>query len=222
MMRKTAVAVAVIAVCAGAHAVSAQGFAIGGHIATFGVGADAAVTIGNKFDVHGSLGTIPVKPTATFSDLEFKVAPPKTISTLGLDFYPGAGSFHLMGGVLLGAKTTSLVGTYTGTVTVGDHTYQGSQLGQILGDFETSNSAPYVGLGIGRHTGPGFGITLDAGVAFMGSPKLGLVAPQTSLPPAQQAQFSADLEKQRVKVEDDLKKYAKLFPMLNLGIRIGL
>ncbi len=221
MMRKTMVACA-IALCVSAGAASAQGFGIGGHIGTTGVGGDAAIALNSHIAVHGSLGTIPVKPNATFSDLEFKVEPPKTLSTIGVDLYPGAGSFHLSGGVLMGAQTTTLTGTYTGTTTINGRQYQGSQLGTIVGDFKTSNAAPFVGLGFGRHAAPGIGLFLDLGVAFMGDPKFTLVSNNNSIPPAQKAQFDADLEAQRVKVQDDLNKYAKLFPMVNIGLRIGL
>jgi hypothetical protein len=211
-----------IALCFSAGAVSAQGLGIGGHIGTTGVGADLAVALNNHLALHGSLGTIPVKPNATFSDLEFKVEPPKTLSSIGVDLYPGAGSFHVSGGVLMGAQTTTLTGTYTGTTTINGRQYQGSELGTIIGDFETSNAAPYVGLGLGRHAAPGFGLFLDLGVAFMGDPTFTLTSNNNRIPPAQKAQFDADLEAQRVKVQDDLNKYAKLFPMLNIGIRIGL
>jgi hypothetical protein len=221
-MRKAAVAAAVVALYATAGTASAQGFGVGAHVGTTGIGGDAAIALNNHLAVHGSLGTIPMKPNVTFSDLEFKIEPPKTLMTLGVDLFPGTGSFHLMGGILTGAKTTSLTGTSTGTVTVGDHTYQGSQLGTLLGDFETKQVAPFAGIGLGRHAGAGFGLTLDLGVAVLGENDLHLTAPQTSLPAAQQAQFEADLEKQRVKVQDDLRKYTKLLPMASIGIRIGL
>jgi Spy/CpxP family protein refolding chaperone len=221
MMRKAAFA-AVVALCATTAAASAQEFGIGAHIGTTGFGGDAALALNNHVAIHGSLGTLGVKPNVTFSDLEFKIEPPKTLMTVGVDLYPGTGSFHVSGGILTGAKTTKLTGTYTGTVTVGDHTYNGSELGTLDGDFETKQVAPYAGIGLGRHAASGFGLTLDLGVAFLGENDLHLVAPSTSLPPAQQAQFEADLEKERVSVQDDLRKYTKLLPMLSIGLRIGL
>lgn len=233
MMQKAAVAAVFAVLCATAQGASAQGFGVGAHIGTTGVGGDVALSLSSRFAVHGSLGTIPIKPTATFSDLEFKIEPPKTLMTLGVDLFPGSGSFHLMGGVLTGAETTSLTGVYTGTVQVGDNTYQGSELGELTGAFKTSNAAPFVGIGLGRHTGAGFGLTLDLGVAFMGEPTLALVAPDFKPAICNNAQAQAqctaernklngDIEKQRVNVEDDLKKYAKLFPMLKIGFRFGL
>jgi hypothetical protein len=221
MMRKTAAAV-MIALAAGASAASAQGFGVGAHVGTTGIGGDVALALNPLLTIHGSLGTIPVEPTATFSDLEFKVEPPKTLMTLGVDLFPGVGSFHVSGGVITGAETTRLTGTYNGTVEFNGNTYNGSDLGDITGAFKTKNVAPFVGVGLGRHTGSGIGFVLDLGVAFMGESSLDLTAPNTSLPPAQQAQFEEDLDAERASVEDDLRKYTKLFPMLNIGIRIGL
>jgi hypothetical protein len=231
MMQKAAVAAALAVLCATAQGASAQGFGIGAHVGTTGVGGDVALGLNSHIGLHGSLGTIPMKPTATFSDLEFKIEPPKTLMTLGVDLFPGSGSFHLMGGVFTGAEETKLTGVYNGTVTIGGREYQGSELGPLTGVFQTSNAAPFVGIGLGRHTGSGFGLTLDLGVAFMGEPTLTLNDPTFNPPECAQAQQACtdkraqlhnDIDKQRADVEDDLKKFAKLFPMLNIGIRIGM
>lgn len=223
MMRKAVMAAAVLALCANTGAASAQGFGVGAHVGTTGVGGDVAISLNNMFSLHGSLGTYPVKPTMTFSDLKFELDPPKTVMTLGAELFPGAGSFHLMGGILTGFKDIGLTTTYTGSVTIGDSTYNGAQLGTIVGNYGSeSNIAPFVGLGIGRHTGTGIGLTLDLGVAFLSKQTLSLDAPDTTLPAQGQARFEADLEKERARVEDDIKKYTKLLPMLNIGIRIGL
>lgn len=232
MMQKAAAA-AVVALFATAQIASAQGFGVGAHIGTTGVGGDAAIALNSHIGVHGSLGTIPTKPNATFSDLEFKFELPKTLMTLGVDFYPGAGSFHLSGGVFTGAKETNLSAIYNGTVTINGKSYSGAELGPLTGRFETSNAAPFVGLGLGRHTGAGFGLFLDLGVAFMGEPTLTLNNPTFNPPECANSQAQAtctakrnelnqNVQAQAAKVEDDLKKYAKLFPMLNIGIRIGL
>ena len=110
----------------------------------------------------------------------------------------------------------------TGTVQVGDSTFTGAELGTLEGAFETSNAAPYVTIGFGRHTGAGFGLVLDLGVAFMGESSLSLTAPNSTRTGPAKARLDAELAKEVEGVEEDLRKYTKLFPMLNIGIRIGL
>ena len=60
----------------------------------------------------------------------------------------------------------------------------------------------------------------DLGIMFMGSPKASLSASCGSLNATQCAQLRSDLEEERAKIENDLKKY-RYFPVANIGITIG-
>lgn len=220
-MRKAVVAATAV-FCATATGLSAQSIGVGAHIGTTGVGGTVGVGLTSMFGVHGSIGFIPLEPKATFSDLEFTVDPPASLTMLGLDFFPGGGGLHLTAGVLMGAKTTTITGEYGGEpVTIGGQTYDGDDIGGLIGNFETSNAAPFVGIGFGRHAGTGIGLTLDLGVAFMGEPTFTLRAAEDNAI-TQSQQFRSDLEEQRASVQEDLEKYAKLFPIARIGLRIGL
>jgi hypothetical protein len=76
-----------------------------------------------------------------------------------------------------------------------------------------------LGLGFGRYGDGRVGVTLDLGVAFMGENDLLLSA---SGPIASDATFRQELEKERVSVEADLRRYTRLFPVLNLGFHVAL
>lgn len=200
-----------------AAATQGQSIAVGGRAGTLGLGAEAAVGIGQRLGVRAGFGVIPMKPTGTFSDVKYEVEPPSPLMTLGLDFYLTKG-LRLFGGVLMGADTTTIIGEYTGTVQIGDQTYTGSQVGTLTGGVEANSLAPYAGIGFGHYFGSGLGLTLDLGAAKL-DPQLTLVA---GGPIKNDATFQANLEKERQSTQDDLDKYAKWYPVINLGLHISL
>ena len=72
-------------------------------------------------------------------------------------------------------------------------------------------------IGFGKIASSGIGLYLDVGAAFVGEYDLTVTSTGTfkDLPA-----FKTDLDEQRAKWEDDINKY-KIYPMVNLGLRIG-
>lgn len=199
-------------------AASAQGVAVGARVGTLGLGGEVAVGLGPRLQLRGGIGAIPVTPTGTFSEVDYEVEPPSPLLTLGADVYL-LRSVRLFGGVLFGAEETNITGDYTGSVEIGGETYDRSDVGVLRGTVRTTSAAPYAGLGFGRHVAAGFGLTLDLGVAFLGESDLELTA---SGPIASDPLFQAELEEERRSVEDDLREYTRLLPIVSLGFRFGL
>lgn len=197
----------------------AQGVAIGARAGTLGLGGEAAIGLGSRLALRGGVGVIPYKPTLTFSDIDFEVDPPSPLMTIGLDLYLTPG-LRLMGGVLLGADQIDVAGETEGSVQIGDRTY--TDVASLKGSVISKNTtAPFVGIGFGRHIASGLGLTLDLGVASRGESTVSFEATgaATSRP-----EFQAELEKERAQAEEDIndRSYTKLFPILSLGIRFGL
>lgn len=219
-MKNFVLTAVVAAVLGGASDADAQlGVAVRG--GTLGAGVDAAYGFG-KFAVRAGAGVFPVEPEGTISDVDYTVTLPGPIFTAGLD-YNVIGPIRLTAGFLFGAEKTELVANYSGsseqTVRIGDRDYTTSELGQLIGVLETSASAPYLGIGFGRHFSRGLGVVLDLGVAFMGESKLTLRATGTA---ANHPTLNQDLNAEAAEVMDELEQYTRLFPILNLGLKFGI
>src|SRR5262245_15020539 len=146
---------------------------------------------------------------------------PGPLFTAGADLYL-TGRLRLIGGVLVGAKEFTIKGIYRGIANIGGQLYSSTELGQLLGQITSSNAAPYAGIGFGK-TGSGAGISLEIGAAFLGEPDLALrVNGGVCSQNAQcNAQLQANLNRESLEVLDEFKKYAKIYPMISLGLHFG-
>ncbi len=205
---------------------SAQ-LAVAPKVGTTGVGADVALELTNSLVLRAGFGTVPVDLSdIEMGDITADFTLPSFI-TAGVDFYP-AGSFRLMAGVLLRQGEYDVAGRVEGSYEIGNTTY--TQRGEIIGEVTNASTAPYVGIGFGKHTNSGFGFFLDLGVAFTGDPDVSLTADSglNSIPG-----FAADLEIERQRIEADLRgegdgDYVDLpvslstWPFIQAGFRIAL
>ncbi len=203
-------------------AVSAQGFGIAARAGTLGVGGEVALGLTDAFVIRGGFGVIPVEPTATIDDIEFTLTLPEKWITIGADLYLGS-SFRIGAGMLFKPDDPTLVGDITGStsVEIGDVTYTASDVAQLTGTLDSKDQAPYVLIGFGRHTASGIGLFLDLGAAFIGEPEVGLAATGNSVV-VNSAEFQSELRKQETNIEDDLGSYIKVWPILDIGLRIGI
>ena len=222
MRRFAFVAAAALALAAQAAPASAQ-LGIGARIGTLGLGADVTYGLTNRVALRGGIGVIPIEPEGDFTDVTYKIEPPSPLSTLGVDFYVTSG-LRLIGGVLFGTKETTITGVFTGSATVGDQTYDADDVGDLVGVVESSSAAPFVGIGLGQGLVPGLNLTFDFGVAFLKEPTLALSAsgPLATRQDAVGNEFRASLERERVDIEEELQKYLKYYPIVNIAVRFGL
>ena len=210
----------VLAAFAGALFVCAQPsvaqLGIAAKAGTTGVGGELSFGLSPRLALRGSATTIPMKPTGTFSDVEYQVNPPTPMFTAGVDLYLMNG-LRLFGGMLFGADQLALDGTYNGSVQIGDQTYQGS--GTLNAIVQRNSTAPYFGIGFGRTVGRGLGVFFDVGGAILGETTVSLSAtgPVTMAP-----DYEANRAKEEQSIQDNIDKYAKVLPMLSLGLRFGL
>ena len=192
--------------------------AIAASAGSHGVGGQIAFGIMPRLSVRGTVGTIPVSPTFTVSDgnnsIEYEAELPTAIFAAGADFNLTS-AIRLFGGLLIGADEVSATGPYSGTVTYGNQTYTGN--GTVTASVVTSSVAPYAGIGFGRTVGSGIGLFLDLGGALLGESTVSI----TATGPIGQANAS-DIEAERRKIQEKVDKYAKVYPMLSIGLRVGL
>lgn len=196
-----------------------QAYGVAARIGTTGIGIESTLGGGRFVSVRAGGFVIPIEPRWTSDELEFSVQPPSPLFTAALDLHPFGNAVRIAGGLLFGAREMTLVGAYSGTVTIGDQDYDGEAIGTLHGVITTRSAAPFFGLGFGRPAGRGFGVLVDLGVALLGDPRLALSA---SGPIAGDAQFRSDLERERARIEEDYARYGRFYPMLSVGFRFGL
>ena len=200
--------------------VTAQDFGVGARVGTLGFGAEAGLGLSDHLVIRGGLGSFLMEFDGEYDDVEYTVSPPSLTGTLGVDFYPTGGTFRLMAGLMFRDGDFELESgdlSGAGGIEIGDGEY--TESGNLFGTLATSSTAPFVGLGFGRHTAGGFGVFMDFGVAFVGEPDVGLRAegPIDSVPG-----FQEDLEREEQNLEDDAASYLKYWPILNFGVKIPI
>ncbi len=136
------------------------------------------------------------------------------------DFFPWSGSFHLSGGVA--GPPVRLQGTGRETLNhyyiINGVSWPASQVGDLLVDIKWPNLSPYLGLGwSGGLGGERTKITADIG-ATIGTPKVTLAATKA----ASGSALESDVNAQRDRIQHDVNKWAKVYPVVALGIVIRL
>lgn len=203
-------------------ALAAQGFGIGVKAGTLGVGLEGALALGGKVNLRVGGGMLPYDPTLTLGDIEFDIDLPDKYFNVGLDLYPTGGGFRLMGGLIYKPDEMQLEASFTKSQDIGGFVYTPAQIGTLAGSVESGSLAPFVGIGFGRHTASGVGIFVDLGASFVGEPELTLTSVGGSLTGAEKTVFNGRLETERQQTEDDMGGYLKIYPVLQLGLRIGV
>jgi hypothetical protein len=197
---------------------AAQSLGIGARVGTLGLGGEAAVGLTDRIVVRGGMGFTPFEPSATFDDIDVKLSLP-TWYNAGVDLYLN-GAMRIGAGMLFKADDPELTGTFNQSQDIGGQTFTPAEIGTLVGVVDSSDSAPYLLLGFGKHTSPGIGLFLDLGVAFLGDPQVTLDSEGGTLSNDPSMRNALDQEAQDF--EDDMRTYLRFWPILSLGLRIGL
>jgi hypothetical protein len=192
---------------------------VGAHVGSTGFGGDVAIALGASAQIRGSAGIMPIEPSIEVSGFDTKLELPKTFISAGIDFFPGGSGFRIGGGILLKPDEPVLTGTCEGNVDVGNQSYPCSQVGTATATTESKSTAPYVMIGFGRHSSSGIGLFLDLGGAFVGEQTLSLTADG---PISGNATFQQELQREEQEWEDKINNYLKVYPILRLGLRVGI
>lgn len=215
----------VVAVLLSAPAVlAAQGsssqsvdMSLGVRVGTLGVGVEANKLISSHVGARVGFNVFSKNTTRDEDDLSFDAKVKLHSFTALVDVYPGSrGSFHLTGGVITNPLEFTGVGVPKGSgYEIDGTTYTAAQVGTLNASGEFPSVLPYVGFGFGtpanKHKGVKFVVDLGAGI---GQPTLNLTATN----PTNNAQLAAHVENQRVKTQDDIRKYLKVYPSVTLGL----
>ncbi len=140
-----------------------------------------------------------------------------------LDFAPLGPLFRISGGLMFGNNRLTLTGQPTsGAYSLGNNTYQASQVGSVNAEIKPHSSAsPYLGIGFGRVSGAGVNFYSDFGAIFNGGMKASVNAScGASMPAATCAQFQSDAAVESQKLQSSVNTL-KVWPVARVGITIG-
>jgi hypothetical protein len=184
---------------------------------TLGFGLEIGKLITDHFGFRVGGNYFKFSTSATKSNVTYDASLKLKAVTGLVDFFPSArGSFHLTGGIITNPITVSGTGTpdATGNFTLNGHTYNTAQVGVLSGEAKYPDVGPYLGLGFGTPARKGpFAFFFDLG-AMIGKPTVTLTATGAASNP----QLAADLQAQADTTQHDIRKYAKVYPVLGVGV----
>ena len=188
---------------------------------TLGIGVDVGYRLTSRLGVRAGGNALSFTRDEEIEGIDYDLKPDLKSFTGVVDFYPFGKVLHFTGGMLLNENTASAVATNTGTIVIGNRTYDSNQIQELRGDLEWSKStAPY--LGIGLNSGGTVGIAFEAGIAFSGTPTV-MLSGTTSFTGAQKAEFDQAVQDEQAEVRawiDDHERWTKYYPVAALGVRI--
>ena len=202
-----------------AEGASAQAIGLGARVGTLGLGAEAAVDLGERVVVRGGVGFNPVDFDQSFSEIDVTAELP-TWYNIGLDAYLN-GALRIGAGMLFKPDDPTLFGVFTQDQRIGGQTFTPQQIGRMVGVIDSRDQVPYALIGFGKHTAPGIGLFVDFGLAFMGQPDFQLDAVGGSLN-SQSGPLRDALDREEQEFEDDAGAYLRFWPIVNLGLRFGV
>ena len=186
-------------------------------IGTPGLGIDLGVRVHSWIVIRAGGALIPYEPAFTVADVDYSVEIPAT-GVAAVDLHLGGTGFRVSGGVFYLTDDVVFNADFSGSVELGDTEWTVSEVGSLRGTVAYEDLSPFLSVGYGHASGRGAGIFLELGAAFIGEPGLELVSDGGS--ETGTAALNAALQAEAEQAEDDLAD-ASIYPILNIGVRIG-
>ncbi len=182
---------------------------------TLGGGIEATMGMTDVFNVRIGANYLTFTSSETVNDVDYDLDLDFNSLSLLLDWHPLNGIFRITGGAMINGNELALSGKSKNSSHIGDHDYSAAQIGTITGTMEFDEFAPYLGIGWStvHPQEKGWGIALDLGVLFQGSPTISSLT--ATGPLAGNAAFLADLEKEKQEIEDDIDSY-RYYPVVSV------
>jgi hypothetical protein len=191
------------------------GWAVDAKIGTLGIGADLSRSIVPRI-LNLRIGASYFSYSVDFSEEGIEYGGKLRLGAVpvALDVFPFKNWFRLGGGVVINLNEVKATTSSTGTVTIGDNSYDAQTIGPLEGKIKFNRAAPYFGLGFNnpiKKRGHHLGFFADLGILYHGTPTFALT-PSRSIPGLQ-----ADIDKEIQSVNDNIKDF-KIFPVIQFGL----
>ena len=191
---------------------------IGVGAGTFGISTEAKLGLANRFETRVQLNYFKLSRTdQSIGNVAYGVDARWLSGALLGDLYL-AGPIRITAGALWNGNRLTIDANPTVNVTIGDTTYQATDIGTINGKIDFRRVSPYLGVGFaGRgRVSP----VLQLGVLLQGSPQVTYDA-TTTLTGAAKTRFDQEVQQEVAQIEDDLS-FFKYYPHVALGLTIRL
>ncbi|OQX12925.1 MAG: hypothetical protein BWK76_16985 [Desulfobulbaceae bacterium A2] len=191
------------------------GFSLGVKAGTLGAGLEGNLELSEWCGLRLGANAMQFSMNETVDNVDYDADLRLRNATALLDLYPFQGVFRLTGGVMYNANEFELEGRSSIPAVINGHAYTPAELGTLSGKAEFNSWAPYAGLGWSSRLGEeaGWGVAFDLGVVFQGHPQVTSLSASGTY--ANNPQLQADLERERVKVEDEFDGL-KYYPVVSL------
>ena len=213
---KTLIVFAVCAAALAAPKADAAGLALTGKAGSLGLGLELTAGLTDRVNVRVGGNTFSFNRTFHQDQDEFGADVKLRSITALLDVHPFGGGFRLSGGFVANRNEAGITGQSSSGYDIGDSHYSSAEVGVLTGTAKFKKAAGYAGFGFGNAVREGrkFGVVVETGVVFQGSPDVTLGANGTlSGDPG----FQADLRREELNVEDDAHQF-KYYPVFSFGI----
>lgn len=218
---------AILLACCGTAATAQEaegsGFRIGVTGGTLGIGPEAGFRFSETLGVRTNATFLSINATADSDDLEFDGNLRLRSAGLMLDIHPFGGGFRISPGFRLNGNRARAVALPNAgqTYEIDGNVYTADEIGTLTAETDLKKVAPSLTLGYGGGVGRGVVLGIEAGALFQGAVGIkplvvtGVCANPASSPDC--ATLAADLESERLSVEDDISSY-KVYPILQLSL----
>ncbi len=198
-------------------AARADGVSAGVKVGTLGVGPEVGFTFSKYLGARVGFNYLPFSFSGEKGDVDYDFDLNLQSVSAILDLHPFKNAFRVSGGLFYNGNTLDASGkSSSGKFKIGNHKYPAALVGNLDGNIDFNDFAPYCGFGIDTTFGKSrdFGLTLELGVLFQGSPKVDLSADG---PLSGNPIFQRDLAKEEEKLKDDLDSF-KFYPVISVGV----
>lgn len=134
-----------------------------------------------------------------------------------LDWHPFGGNFRVSAGAVYNGNGLDAEAVEQETYVVGSRTFTRRQVGQLSGNMDFKDFAPYLGIGWGRtfREDRRLTLTLDLGVIFQGRPDVTLASTGGRL--SDHPVLLRELAEEELVLEEEFD-FFRYYPVLSLGI----
>jgi hypothetical protein len=188
---------------------------------TLGFGVQAGKLIFSHLGVRAGFNFFNFGVNNAVSDVTYSARLRLQSLPVMVDIFPWSrGSFHVTGGVVFDQNRITGTGQSdaAGNITINHNDYTQAQIGTLSAAIRYPSTAGYAGIGFGtpaRNSLMEF--TVDMG-AMISTPHVALNASGAG----GNAQLQSDLQAQQASTQTDVNKYAKIFPVISMGLAVRL
>ncbi|MCS6945911.1 MAG: hypothetical protein RMK97_10960 [Sutterellaceae bacterium] len=218
-MKKTLQGVAFSAALLGASAAAAQALALRAGLTT-GFGAELGYGVNDYLAVRASYGAGSLSYDTTESDIRYDFKWKPQLALLTADIHPFAGWFRVSVGFgNHGTKLTGRAVATSGTLEIGNQTFNAADVGSVDARVSFKRASPYLGIGWGAAArgNAGFYFTSDIGVVFSRATGSVTGTCAAGVPPATCTQLQQELQNESQSFRQEVERI-KYYPVITVGV----